>query len=60
MTTNIADLKPTTLDGIKRLAKSIKRRDGCKLSVAQEVAARQAGYDSFSQARHAFMQRGRV
>jgi serine/threonine-protein kinase len=45
-------LRPSTLDGIKRLAKSIKDARGITHTEALNVAARQAGYQSFTHARH--------
>lgn len=48
-----SDLKPTTMDGLKRLAKRIKRERGIQHAEALEVAARQAGFASFHAARAA-------
>jgi hypothetical protein len=45
-------LRPSTLDGIKRLAESIKDARGITHTEALNVAARQAGYQSFTHARH--------
>ena len=45
-------LRPSTLDGIKRLAKSIKDERAITHREALELAARQAGYQSFTHARH--------
>lgn len=47
MPPDISNLKPTTLDGIKRLAKSIGKRDGIKHGAALDVAARQVGYTDY-------------
>lgn len=44
---------PRTLAGIKMLAKRIKRRDDIKHIEALEVAARQAGFQSYGEAREA-------
>ena len=41
------DVQPKSLDGIKRLAKSISRRDGIKHAEALSVAASQAGYSNY-------------
>lgn len=43
-------LKPRTLVGIKKLAKTIKKCDGITHAKALEVAARQAGWSSYSHA----------
>ena len=45
------DLRPTTLEGVKRLAKRIGRERRLPHSKALEVAARQAGFPSFAAAR---------
>ncbi len=42
---------PSSLDGIKRLAKSIKAERGISHREALELAARQAGFQSYTQAR---------
>lgn len=47
-------IKPTTLEGIKGLAKQIKKRDGVTHTQALELAAKQAGYENFTHARKAF------
>ena len=44
-------IRPTTLDGIKRLAKRIGRSRGVQHAKALEIAAAQAGYESFHAAR---------
>lgn len=55
---DIALLKPTTLDGIKRLAKQIAKRDDIKHVFALEAAAKQAGYHDFRQARKKLLTHG--
>ena len=50
---DVRSIKPTTLDGIKRLAKAIKRDTGLQHAKALEAAAAQAGYPSFHAARAA-------
>jgi len=45
-----ANLKPTTLSGIKQLAKRLKKRDGIAHAKALEAAAQQAGYPSYQAA----------
>ncbi len=47
------DIRPTTLVGIKRLAKSIKTRDGISHHEALDAAARRASFQNF---RHASKQ----
>lgn len=47
------DLKPTTMEGLKRLAKRIKRERGIQHADALEAAAQQAGFPSFKAARAA-------
>ncbi|KJK14260.1 hypothetical protein UB46_38950 [Burkholderiaceae bacterium 16] len=44
------NVKPSTLDGIKRLAKSIKRERGSDHIPALDVAARESGYQNFKHA----------
>lgn len=46
-------LRPTTLEGIKRLAKRIGREQGLRHAEALEVAAKQAGYATYHAARQA-------
>lgn len=48
---DLSTIRPTTLDGIKRLATQIKKRDDIAHSAALDAAARQAGYSSFAHAR---------
>ncbi|MEQ8832267.1 MAG: DUF5623 domain-containing protein [Alphaproteobacteria bacterium] len=47
------DVRPKTLDGIKQLAKRIKRREGCPHHVALERAAQAAGFSNY---KHAYKQ----
>lgn len=44
-------LTPKTLQGVKRLAKQLKRRDGITYADALDIAARQAGCANFHTAR---------
>ncbi|MGP0172693.1 DUF5623 domain-containing protein [Pseudomonas sp. NCHU5208] len=44
---------PSTIDGIKRLAKAIKRESGLTHLAALEEAARKAGFQNFRHASHA-------
>lgn len=46
----IKNLKPSTLAGIRSLAKDYKNRRKCKHSVALELAAEQAGYENYAHA----------
>ena len=48
--TNIEGLTPTTIDGVKRLAKRLKKARGLKHAVALDRAAIQAGFQDY---RHA-------
>lgn len=43
-------IKPSTLKGIKRLAKQIGRDQGIRHTAALEVAARQAGFTNYADA----------
>ena len=43
-------LKPRTVDGIKRLARQLKNRDGIAYYRALQLAAKQAGWPSFESA----------
>lgn len=56
MARDLSSIKPTTIDGIKRLATQIKKERGIKHHEALIVASRQAGYDNFNAARNALMQ----
>jgi len=46
-------VRPTTLQGLKLLAKHIGRSQGIQHAKALDLAAQQAGYESFYQARKA-------
>jgi hypothetical protein len=48
-------LKPKTLKGLKRLAKDLKKLHGIQHSHALEMAAKQAGYQTFHLARQALL-----
>ncbi|NHQ86832.1 DUF5623 domain-containing protein [Iodobacter sp. HSC-16F04] len=48
---NIASIRPSTLDGIKQLAKKISREQKISHTIALDVASRQAGYENFVHAR---------
>ncbi|MES2042563.1 MAG: hypothetical protein V4475_01740 [Pseudomonadota bacterium] len=50
MVDDISTRSPTTLEGIKRLAKQIKRRDDCRHAIALNSAAAQAGFANFPDA----------
>ncbi|MBS0576414.1 MAG: DUF5623 domain-containing protein [Proteobacteria bacterium] len=54
---NIASIRPSTLDGIKQLAKKIRRERNITHTEALEQASRQAGYENFV---HATRQLARV
>ena len=45
--------KPKTLDGIKKLAKKIKKAKEVKHTEALELASKQAGFQNFRHARAA-------
>lgn len=47
---DLTTCNPTTLDGIKRLAKQIKKRDGIIHADALHQAARQAGFTTYADA----------
>lgn len=51
------DVSPSTIDGIKRKAKSIGRKTQISHLMALDIAAQQSGYDNFHHARRA-LQRG--
>jgi hypothetical protein len=53
---DLSKLTPGTLEGIKRLANKIKKRDGIQHAQALEVAARQAGFSSFALAQRTLVQ----
>lgn len=44
-------IRPSTVDGIKRLAKEIRKARGLKLAEAQDDAARSAGFQNYIHAR---------
>jgi hypothetical protein len=46
------DIRPASLDGIKRLAKSIKRGFDIPHHQALDAAAKAAGYENFGHARN--------
>jgi len=48
----IASIRPSTVDGIKQLAKKIKREQSVSHTAALDLASRQAGYENFVHARH--------
>jgi hypothetical protein len=57
---NIENLKPTTMDGIKSLAKKIKKRDGIQHAKALDAAAFQAGYQNFRHAQNQLRNRMKI
>lgn len=50
---NLEDIKPSTIGGIKRLAKGIKKARQIKHMEALELAAKQAGYQNYRHAQNA-------
>lgn len=44
-------LRPKTLEGVKRLAKQLKKRDGIQYADALDLAAQQAGCADYRTAR---------
>ncbi len=48
---NIASIRPPTLDGVKKLAKQLKRENKITHTAALEAASRQAGFESYVHAR---------
>lgn len=48
---NTANIRPSTVDGIKQLAKKIAREHSISHTLALEVASRQAGYENFVHAK---------
>lgn len=50
----IATIRPSTLDGVKKLAKKIRRERNITHTEALEDASRQAGYENFMHAKHQF------
>ena len=53
---SLEELKPKTIDGLKGLAKRIKKRDGISHSQALEAAAQQAGFLAYQAARNALVE----
>lgn len=49
-----ASIRPSSLDGLKKLAKKLKQERGIPHTEALELASRQAGYQSFVHARRSF------
>lgn len=47
------EIRPTTVEGIKRLARTIKKEMGCKHMRALDLAAQQAGYTHYPAAHRA-------
>lgn len=47
------DVRLTNIEGVKRLAWTIKKEAGCKYMYALELAARQAGFAHYNAARKA-------
>ena len=47
----ITSIRPSTVDGIKQLAKKIKRERSTTHTEALDAASRQAGYENFVHAR---------
>lgn len=48
---DLDQLQPRTIEGVKRLAKQLKRRDGIAYADALDRAAQQAGCADFQTAR---------
>lgn len=48
---DLDQLRPRTIEGVKRLAKQLKRRDGIQYAEALDRAAQQAGCADFRTAR---------
>jgi hypothetical protein len=48
---DLSEIKPSTLEGIKRLATHLKKAQSIQHAVALDKAAKQAGYENY---RHAF------
>lgn len=48
----LASIKPTTITGMKSLAKQLKKHYGYAHHVALDMAAKQAGYENFQHARN--------
>lgn len=58
-TGNQVETLPSTLDGLKKMAKRIKRETGCKHGDALETAAKNMGYGSYTHARRELNDDGR-
>lgn len=56
----IASIRPSTVDGIKQLAKKIKREQQLSHTDALEAASRQAGFENFVHARRQLSSSARV
>lgn len=49
--TDLDQLRPRTLEGVRRLTKQLKRRDGIAYADALDLAAQQAGCADYRNAR---------
>jgi hypothetical protein len=56
--TNIDTLSPGTIEGMKRLAQEIKKRDGVKHMKALDLVAQRSGYKNFNDARRKLVTEG--
>ncbi|WP_329832763.1 DUF5623 domain-containing protein [Stenotrophomonas geniculata] len=56
----IASIRPSTLDGIKQLAKKVRRERQITHTLALDEASRQAGFENFQHARHSLVLQGDV
>lgn len=54
----IGDVRPTTLDGVKRLAAQLRKERGLKYSVALDLAAKAANCTNFRNAKRTLPKRG--
>ena len=54
----IASIRPSTVDGIKQLAKKIRRERNITHTQALEDASRQAGYENFVHAKRQLVEAG--
>lgn len=50
MSMDLSQIKPTTLEGIKRLAKRLRKATGIRHTSALQIAAHQAGYKNYIEA----------
>lgn len=50
-----ANITPTTIDGIKRLAKTLSKREGVPHSIGLDLASVRAGYANYTNARRVLM-----